>query len=46
VNSENEANTERVAVRMWKGGPLRQMAATKVSGAFIPYAKTINSLTG
>jgi hypothetical protein len=27
---------------MWKGGPLRQMAATKVSGAFIPYAKTIN----
>ena len=27
---------------MWTGGPLRQMAATKVSGAFIPYAKTIN----
>jgi len=38
VNSENEAITE---VRMWFGGPLRQMAATKV-GAFIPYAKTIN----
>ena len=31
-----------VAVRMWKGGPMRQMAATKVSGAFIPFAKTIN----
>jgi hypothetical protein len=31
-----------VAVRMWTGGPLRQMAATKVSGAFIPYSKTIN----
>jgi hypothetical protein len=29
-------------IRMWKGGPLRQMAATKVSSAFIPYAKTIN----
>ena len=27
---------------MWEGGPLRQMAATKVSGAFIPFAKTIN----
>src|SRR5450631_4512937 len=27
---------------MWEGGPLRQMAATKVSGAFIPYARTIN----
>ncbi len=26
---------------MWKGGPLRQMAATKV-GAFIPFAITIN----
>src|ERR1017187_4261204 len=31
-----------VAVRMWTGGPLRQMAATKVSSTFIPYAKTIN----
>jgi hypothetical protein len=29
------------AVRMWTGGPLRQMAATKV-GAFIPFAITIN----
>src|ERR1035437_9241164 len=38
VNSTNEAT----GVRMWKGGPLRQMAATKVSGAFIPYARTIN----
>jgi hypothetical protein len=45
VNSRHEANTEtdvRVTVRMWKGGPLRQMGATKVSGAFIPYARTIN----
>jgi hypothetical protein len=46
VNSEHEANTvtaeARVTVRMWKGGPLRQMAASKVSSAFIPYAKTIN----
>lgn len=46
VNSgNNDANTERAGVRatvrMWKGGPLRQMAATKV-GAFIPFAKTIN----
>jgi hypothetical protein len=45
VNSRNnEASTERagrVTVRMWNGGPLRQMAATKV-GAFIPYARTIN----
>lgn len=40
VNSNNEA-TGRV-VRMWKGGPLRQMAPTKVSGTFIPYGKTIN----
>jgi hypothetical protein len=42
--SNNESSTEsdvRVTVRMWKGGPLREMAATKV-GAFIPYAKTIN----
>lgn len=39
MNSENESITE---VRMWKGGPLRQMAASKVSSAFIPYAKTIN----
>ena len=38
VNSTNEA-TE---VRMWEGGPLRQMATSKVGGAFIPYAKTIN----
>jgi hypothetical protein len=30
-----------VAVRMWNGGPLRQMAATKV-GTFIPCAKSIN----
>lgn len=29
-------------IRTWVGGPLRQMAATKVSGAFIPFAKTIN----
>src|ERR1035438_5007540 len=27
---------------MWKGGPLRQMAATKVSSTFIPFARTIN----
>jgi hypothetical protein len=40
VNSNNEA-TGRV-VRMWVGGPLRQMAASRVSGAFFPYAKTIN----
>jgi hypothetical protein len=32
----------RVTVRTWKGGPLRQMAATKVSSTFIPYAKTIS----
>jgi hypothetical protein len=31
-----------VALRTWTGGPLRQMAPTKVSSAFIPYAKTIN----
>jgi hypothetical protein len=48
--NKNEASTERAvradgaeigAVRMWNGGPLRQMAATKV-GAYIPFAKTIN----
>jgi hypothetical protein len=42
--NKNEPDTERVVrvmVRMWKGGPLRQMAATKV-GLFIPQAKTIN----
>ncbi len=39
--AKNEGITEGT-VRMWKGGPLRQMAATKVSSAFIPYAKTIN----
>ena len=41
--NRNEASTEMavMAVRMWKGGPLRQMAATKV-GAFIPFAITIN----
>jgi hypothetical protein len=38
VNSNNDSITK---VRMWRGGPLRQMAATKV-GAYIPYAKTIN----
>ena len=42
MNSKHEANTERAAIRMWAGGPLRQMAATKVGGAFIPFAKTIN----
>lgn len=42
VNSKHEASTERAAIRMWTGGPLRQMATTKVSSAFIPYAKTIN----
>ena len=41
VDSENEASTERT-IRMWEGGPLRQIAATKVSGTFIPYARTIN----
>ncbi len=39
MNSNNEAITE---VRMWEGGPLRQMAASRVSNAFIPCAKTIN----
>jgi hypothetical protein len=34
-----------IAVRRWKGGPLRQMAATKVSNAFIPFARTINGLS-
>src|ERR1017187_5763254 len=29
-------------IRTWAGGPLRQMAATKVSGVFIPFAKTIS----
>ena len=29
-------------IRTWKGGPFRQMAATKVSSTFIPFAKTIN----
>ena len=49
VNSKNnEASTQRVVrvtVRMWKGGPLRQMAATKVSSAFIPFARAINGLS-
>ena len=38
-----ENNAENV--RMWTGGPLRQMASRKVSSTFIPYAKTINNLT-
>ena len=29
-------------IRMWEGGPLRQMSDVAMSG-FIPYAKTINS---
>ena len=29
-------------IRMWEGGPLRQMSEIAMSG-FIPYAKTINS---
>ena len=29
-------------IRMWTSGPLRQMAATKTSAAFIPYAKSMN----
>ena len=41
MNSSNNEAIGRATVRMWKGGPLRQMAATKV-GAFFPYAKTIN----
>jgi hypothetical protein len=41
VNSKNNEATGTI-VRMWTGGPFRQMAATKVSGAFIPFAKTIN----
>jgi hypothetical protein len=49
VNSRNdEASPERdgrVTVRMWRGGPLRQMAATKVANAFIPFARTINGLS-
>lgn len=40
VNSKHEATG--TVVRMWAGGPMRQMAATKVSSTFIPYAKTIN----
>jgi hypothetical protein len=40
--SETKISTERVIVRMWKRGPMREMAPTKVSAAFIPYAKTIN----
>jgi hypothetical protein len=35
-------NRKIVIVRMWDGGPLREMATTKVTAAFIPYAKTIN----
>jgi hypothetical protein len=38
---ETVGNGIRV-VRAWDGGPLRQFAATKLSGAFIPYAKSIN----
>jgi hypothetical protein len=30
--------------RMWIGGPLRQMATSKVAGTFIPFAKTVNGL--
>jgi len=29
-------------LRTWEGGPLRQMAATKVTAAFIPFAKETN----
>jgi len=29
-------------IRTWVGGPLQQMAASRASGAFIPFAKTIN----
>jgi hypothetical protein len=36
-----ESNTENV--RMWTGGPLRQMASTKVSSTFIPHARTIEN---
>ncbi len=39
--SKNE-NRKRVTVRMWDGGPLREMATSKATAAFIPYAKTIN----
>lgn len=46
MNSKNNEPSNvrdiRVTVRTWAGGPLRQMAATKVSGAFIPFARTIN----
>lgn len=31
-------------LRTWKGGPLRQMAASKVAAAFVPFAKTIEGL--
>jgi len=34
-------NTIQV-IRMWPDGPLLQMAATKISGAFIPFAKITN----
>ena len=45
VTGKHEGRIEgdlRATVRMWIGGPLRQMAATKVSNAFIPFARTIN----
>jgi hypothetical protein len=31
-----------IKVRTWGGGPLRQMSRTKVSAAFLPFAKTID----
>lgn len=46
MNSRNnETSTERDAratVRMWKGGPLRKMATTKLSAVFVPFAKSMN----
>ena len=32
-------------IRTWPGAPLRQMAATKASATFIPYAKPIDGCT-
>jgi len=40
-----EASVKIIPTRMWQRGPLRQMAASKVTSTFIPYTRTINDLT-
>jgi hypothetical protein len=42
IKSAETEDVQILVLRAWTGGPLRQFTATKVSSAFVPFARTLN----